>query len=63
MRNVALLLFVALLSACGSQKTTVVTNRLVTPEQERVDLTRAHELGIISDAEYKQELSKLPGQR
>jgi hypothetical protein len=47
------------MGACSTQNTKV-NNRLVSPEQERVDLARAHKLGIISDAEYKQELSKIP---
>ena len=47
------------LSACGSSEKTEVTNILVSPEQQKADLQRAHDQGIISDEEYKQEVSEI----
>ncbi len=40
------------LAGCGPDKNTI-TNRLVSPEQDRADLQRAHETGAISDEEYR----------
>ena len=48
------------LSACGSSTSTeTVTNVLVSPEQQRADLERAHELGIISQEELQRELQEI----
>ena len=62
MRKVAsTFLFAAVtwLTACGSPERTEVTNILVPPEQQKADLQRARDLKIISEEEYKKELSEI----
>lgn len=46
------------LAACGTERTHV-TNVLVSPEQQREDLQRARDMGIISEKEYLQEVSEI----
>ena len=45
-------------AACGTERTDV-TNVLVSPEQQREDLQRARDMGIISEQEYLQEVSEI----
>lgn len=47
------------LAGCSSGKHTVVTNRLVTPDQELHDLQRALDAGAITPAEYDQQRQKV----
>lgn len=54
----ALLAFELILGGCGGSHIEV-TNRLVTPEQDRQDLQRALAAGAISQAEYEQMLQRL----
>ena len=56
------LLFLGLfftVAACGSSESISVTNVLVSPEQQKADLQKARDLGIISDEEYRQEVSEI----
>jgi len=45
-------------AACGTEKTKI-TNVLVSPENQRVDLQRARDMGIITEQEYLQEVSEI----
>ena len=47
------------LAACSGTSRSEVTNVLVSPEQQRADLERARDQGIISEAEYLRELSEI----
>jgi len=47
------------LAACGGTERSTVTNVLVPPEQQRADLQRARDLGIITEREYLQEVSEI----
>ena len=47
------------LAACASSERTDVTNVLVSPQQQRTDLQRARDLGIITESEFQRELSKI----
>jgi len=53
------LVLLACLAACGSTNKTTVSNVMVSPEQQRADLQRARDLGIISEQEYFQEVSEI----
>jgi hypothetical protein len=46
-------------AGCGGSERTSVTNVLVSPEQQRADLARARDLGIISEAEYLREVGEI----
>ena len=48
-----------LLTACGSSKSTHVTNRVVSPAQEEADMKRALDAGAVSQAEYQQQIAKI----
>ncbi len=51
-----------LLAGCGSDHRSVVVNRLVSPEQELADLTRARDMGAITPDEYALLRRKVGGQ-
>jgi hypothetical protein len=60
MRRIALLVAcLAGLGACSGTERTHVTNVMVSPEQQRADLQRARDLGILSEEEYLQEVSEI----
>lgn len=59
MKHVALAGLLLALAACSSTEKTEVSNILVSPEQQRADLQRARNLGIISEEEYRQELTEI----
>lgn len=50
---------ITLVSGCASNELNVLSNRLVSPEQERSDLERAWKQGAISDTEYRMLLIKV----
>ncbi|MBY8975971.1 SHOCT domain-containing protein [Rhodobacteraceae bacterium NNCM2] len=58
-KSSALLGLMLALSACGSSESTSVTNVLVSPEQQRADLQKARDMGIITEAEYQQQVEKI----
>jgi hypothetical protein len=60
----ALLLVAAAILACpgcGSDET--VVNRMVSPQQESADLKRALDAGVITQAEYNEQIRKLTSGR
>ena len=59
MRWLLPLFLTCFLAACASSERTDVTNVLVSPQQQRADLQRARDLGIITESEFQRELSKI----
>lgn len=60
MFRIAALLPLLLVSACGGEpEPAKVTNVLVSVEQQKADLARARDLGIITEEEYQQEVSEI----
>jgi hypothetical protein len=60
MTRAAAALALALLAACGGgTERERVTNVMVPPEEQRADLLRARDLGIIDDAELARQLQKI----
>ncbi|MCL5779331.1 hypothetical protein M1105_20500 [Limibaculum sp. FT325] len=53
------LIVAAAVAGCGGSEKTTINNVMVSPEQQRSDLQRARDLGIITEKEFLQEVSEI----
>jgi hypothetical protein len=58
-KRVLPLILAAVIAGCGGTEKTTINNVMVSPEQQRADLERARDLGIITEQEFLQEVSEI----